>query len=133
MRTWMTSLQAAVLFSVIAMLSFLGYALLVYRYLIEELMPGIPGAVVQTLFVLLLVGVWIWSLFDAIRGSRRGLVVALVCTALPAAFTLYDLIYYSPVPYGWPLLQIFVWTTFILSLGAIVALVVRLLSFRSTG
>jgi hypothetical protein len=109
-----------------AMLSFIGYVLFVYRYLIEQLMPGIAGAVVQTVFVLLLVGAWQWSLFSAVNGSRRGLIGALICTSLPALFTLYDLIFYSPVPYGWPLLQISVWATFTLCSVAIAALAYQL-------
>ena len=114
-----------------ALLSFIAYALFVYRYLIEQLVPGIPSAILQTLFVLGLVGAWIWSLYSALNGSRRGLILAMICTGLPGLFTLYDLIFYSPVPYGWPLLQISVWSTFILCLAAIAALAYQL-SIHST-
>ncbi len=122
MIAWFTSLTGTITLSVLAMLSFVAYALFVYRYLIEQLMPGIPGAVVQTAFVLLLLGAWIWSLFAAVGGNRSGLVVALICTCLPALLTLYDLILYSPIPNGWPLLQISVWSTFALSVIALAAL-----------
>lgn len=122
MVAWFTSLTGTITLSVLAMLSFVAYALFVYRYLIEQLMPGIPGAVVQTAFVLLLLGAWIWSLFAAVGGNRSGLVVALICTCLPALLTLYDLILYSPIPNGWPLLQISVWSTFALSVIALAAL-----------
>ncbi len=131
MTGWFASLNGSVTLSIFALLSFIGYALFVYRYLIEQLMPGIPGAVVQTVFVLILVGAWIWSLFSAVNGGRRGLIVAIICTCLPALFTLYDLIFYSPIPYGWPLLQISVWTTFTLCLVAIAALAYQL-SIHST-
>lgn len=125
MIAWFTSLTGTITLSVLAMLSFVAYALFVYRYLIEQLMPGIPGAVVQTAFVLLLLGAWIGSLFAAVGGNRSGLIVALICTCLPALLTLYDLILYSPIPNGWPLLQISVWSTFALSVIALAALADR--------
>ena len=130
---WLTSINGSVILSFFAMLSFIGYALFVYRYIIEQLMPGIPGAIGQTLFVLLLIGIWNWTLFSALHGSRRWLIGALICTSLPALFTLYDLIFYSPIPYGWPLLQISVWTTFTLCLMAIVALVYQLFIMIKAG
>lgn len=126
MIAWLTSLNGAVVASVIALVSFIGYALLVFRYVIDELMPGIPGAAIQTVFVLLLVGGWIWSLFSTASGSKGGLIGALICTSLPALFTLYDLLFYSPIRSGWPLVQISVWATFVISLPAIAMLAYRL-------
>lgn len=123
---WFSSLSGAVSLSIIAMLSFIGYSLLVFRYVIEEIMPGIPGAVLQTLFVLLLIGVWIWSLYSAVTGHKKGLIIALICSCLPALFSLYDLVFQSPIIFGWPLVQISVWTTFILCLASIAALVYQL-------
>lgn len=130
---WLTSLNGAITFSIIAMLSFIGYSLLVYRYVIEQLMPGIPSAVWQTLFVLLLIGGWIWSLFSALSGKRGGLIVALICTSLPALFTLYDLVFQSPIPYGWPLVQISVWVTFVICLAAIAALTYQFIIHGTSG
>jgi hypothetical protein len=92
-------------------------------------MPGIPSAVWQTLFVLLLMGGWIWSLFSAVSGNKGGLIVALICTSLPALFSLYDLVFHSPIPYGWPLVQISVWATFILCLAAVSGLVYQLITY----
>jgi hypothetical protein len=123
MIAWLTSLRGALILSTIALLSFIGYALLVYRYVIDQLMPGIPGAALQTAFVILLIGGWIWSLYSAVSGSRGGLILVLICTSLPAVFTLYDLVFYSPVRYGWPLVQISVWATFGLCVAAIAALI----------
>ncbi|NIM92954.1 MAG: hypothetical protein GTO18_04495 [Anaerolineales bacterium] len=130
MVAWVTSLKGALTLSTIAMLSFIGYALLVFRYVIDQLMPGIPGAILQTAFVLLLIGGWIWSLYSAILGSRGGLIVVLICTSLPALFTLYDLVFYSPVRFGWPLVQISVWTTFLLCIVAIATLVFQLITSK---
>jgi hypothetical protein len=131
MVDWVTSLKGTLTFSTIAMISFIGYALLVYRYVIDQLMPGIPGAILQTAFVLLLIGVWIWSLNAANMGSRGALTVVIICTILPALFTLYDLVFYSPVRFGWPLVQISVWVTFVTCVVAIVALVYQLVLSKS--
>jgi len=133
MVAWFTSLKSALTLSTIAMLSFIGYALLVYRYVIDEVMPGIPGAILQTVFVLFLLGVWIWSLISANLGSRSALTVVMICTSLPALFTFYDLVFYSPVRFGWPLVQVSVWVTFATNVAAIGALVYQLFSSKPVG
>jgi hypothetical protein len=130
MVDWVTSLTGTLTLSTIAMISFIGYALLVYRYVIDQLMPGIPGATLQTAFVLLLIGGWVWSLNAAQMGSRSALPVVLICTSLPALFTLYDLVFHSPVRFGWPLVQISVWVTFATCVVAIGALVYQFISSK---
>ena len=106
MITWFTSLNGAITLSVFAMLSFIGYALLESRYFLEQWIPGITAAVLETLFVLVMVCLWTWALIAASDGRRGGLVAALVLSAISALIALFDLIRYSPIPYGWPLLQI---------------------------
>ncbi len=115
MLTWFTSLNGAITLSVLATLSFIGYAILESRYFLEQWIPGISAAVLETLFVLIVVGVWIWALLAANGGSRGGLVVALILSAISALIALFDLIRYSPIPYGWPLLQISVWVMLVAS------------------
>jgi hypothetical protein len=126
MKTWFTSLNGAITLSVIALLSFIGYALLESRYFLEQWLPGRAAAAAETLFVLALVGGWLWALFAATGGSRGGLIAALVFSLLPTLFTLFDLVFYSPIPYGWPLLQIAVWIAFTSCMLAIVAIALRL-------
>jgi hypothetical protein len=126
MKTWFTSLKGAITLSVLALLFFIGYALLESRYFLEQWIPGRAAAAAETLFVLALVGGWLWALFAANGGSRGGLVAALVISFLPALFTLFDLVFYSPIPYGCPLLQIAVWITFTSCVLAIVAIAFRL-------
>lgn len=130
MVVWFTSLKGALAHSIVALLSFVAYALLVYRYLIDQLMPGIRGAAVQTIFVLILLSGWIWSLYSASLGSRSGLWIAVICVSLPTLFSLYDLVFYSPVPYGWPLVQISVWAMFITGVAAIAALTYQLITWQ---
>ena len=45
MWIWLTSLNGAITLSAIAMLSFIGYALLEFRYFLEQWIPGIKAAV----------------------------------------------------------------------------------------
>jgi hypothetical protein len=126
MVSWFTSLTGAIALSFVALLSFIGYAILVSRYILEELTQGLPAAAAATLVVLAIAGGWGWGLLAAAGGSRRGLVVAFAFSVLPALFTLYDLIFQSPIPYGWPLVQISVWVTLICCVIAIVAMVLQL-------
>lgn len=108
------------------MLSFIGYALLEFRYFLEQWIPGTKAATLEMLFVLALVGGWQFALLSAYGGKRDGLVAAAILTLIPALITLFDLVFYSPIPYGWPLLQITVWITFIASLIGAAALLVQL-------
>jgi hypothetical protein len=126
MINWFTSLTGAITLSFVAMLSFTGYAFLVSRYVLGELTPGINAAAVETLVVITIVGGWGWGLLAAARGSRSGLIAAFIFSLLPALFTLYDLIFHSPIPYGWPLVQISVWTTFFFCVIAIAAIALQL-------
>jgi hypothetical protein len=125
---WFASLNGAVALSVLAMLSFIGYALLESRYFLEQWIPGIPAAALETLFVLVMVGFWTWALFAAGSGKRVGLAAALAFSTISALIALFDLILYSPIPYGWPLLQIAVWVMLIANAVAIVSLALNLSS-----
>jgi hypothetical protein len=121
MKTWLTSINRTITLSIIAMLSFIGYAFLESLYFLGEWIQGIPAAAGMTLVVIIVVGGWVWGMIAASGGSRKGLIAMLVFSLLPALFTLYDLIFYSPVTYGWPLVQIAVWVTFVTCVLAAVA------------
>jgi hypothetical protein len=126
MLTWITSLRGAISLSVIALLAFVGYVFLESRYFLEQWLPGVAAAAIETVIVLAIVGGWLWGLMAAVDGSRGALIAVLIFGALPGLMTLYDLILYSPVPYGWPLMQIMVWTTFITSVVATAAVALQL-------
>jgi hypothetical protein len=119
MINWFTSLNGAITLSVVAMLSFISYALLEFRYFMEQWIPGKPAAVLETFFVLGMVGLWTRALLVANGGGRGGLVAALVFSAISALIALFDLIRYSPIPWGWPLLQIAVWVMVVTNVLAI--------------
>lgn len=124
----MTSSKAAILVSILGLLAFIAYAFLVSRYVLEELTPGITAALIETLIVLAIVGGWVWGLLSASADNHIGWIVLLICSLLPTLFTLYDLALYSPIPYGWPLLQIVVWVTFVTNAAACIVVVVQIRS-----
>lgn len=124
----MTSSKAAILVSILGLLAFIAYAFLVSRYVLEELTPGITAALIETLIVLAIVGGWVWGLLSASADNNIGWIVLLICSLLPTLFTLYDLALYSPIPYGWPLLQIVVWVTSVTNAAACIVVVVQIRS-----
>jgi hypothetical protein len=119
MNIWLKSLNGAIVLSSIAMLSFIGYTLLEFRYFLESWIPGVKAATLEMLFVLALVGCWQVALFTAYGGKKSGLVALVIIAVIPGLMTLFDLVFYSPIPYGWPLLQIMVWVTLITCTAAI--------------
>ena len=126
MPAWFTSSKTAILLSILGLLTFVAYTFLVSRYVLEEFIPGIKAATIETLIVVTIVGGWIWGLFSATDENHYGWIILLVCSLLPTLFTLYDLAFYSPIPYGWPLLQITVWITFITNALACIALIIQI-------
>jgi hypothetical protein len=126
MSDWFAAPKGATTLSVIGLLTFIAYAFLVSRYLLEQLTPGILAAFIETVIVLAIVGGWVWGLLSASSGSQSGWIVLIITSLLPTLFTLYDLAFYSPIPYGWPLLQIVVWATFATNTAACIAVFVQL-------
>jgi hypothetical protein len=126
MISWFTSLSGAVALSFVAMLSFIGYTFLVARYVLGEVTPGLTAAAAEALVVIAIAGGWGWALHEAAGGNRSGLIAALIFSLLPALFTVYDLIFQSPISFGWPLVQIVVWITFVSCITAVVAIAIQL-------
>ena len=123
MSEWLTSSKGVILVSILGLLAFVAYAFLVSRYVLEGLTPGITAALIETLIVLAIVGGWVWGLLSASADIQSGWIVLLISSLLPTMFTLYDLAFFSPIPYGWPLLQIVVWVTFLTNATACIAII----------
>lgn len=123
MPEWLISSKGVILVSILGLLGFIAYAFLVSRYVLEGLTPGTAAALIETLIVLVIVSGWVWGLLSASAGNQNGWIILLISSLLPVLFTLYDLIFYSPIPYGWPLLQIVVWVTFLTNAIACVAII----------
>jgi len=128
MSEWLTSSKGAVLVSILGLLAFVAYAFLVSRYILEELTPGVTAAFIETVIVLVIVGVWVWGLLSASADNHTGWIVLLIISLLPTLFTLYDLALYSPIPSGWPLLQIVVWIAFLTNAAACLAVIIQIRS-----
>ncbi len=121
-----SSTPGAIKYSVIGLLSFTAYTFLVSRYILENFIPGVTAAFIETLVVLLIVGVWVFGLLSSHEGGKNVWILLLICSLLPTLFTIYDLIYYSPIKEGWPLLQTVVWITFISNLVASVSSIIQI-------
>ena len=117
MKTWFTSLNGAITLSALALLSFIGYVFLMSRYFLEKWIPGDSAAAVETIIVLLIIGVWIRALFVATSGRRGGLIALFAFSAVTTLIALYDL----PHPGPWLSLMMVV-ATCIFSVMAIAAL-----------
>lgn len=126
MLNWFTSQNVVTILSIIATLLFIGYAFLEALYFLGEWITGVAAAAAMTIVVIAIVGGWVWGLLAAVGGSRGGLMALLVFNLLPALITLYDLIFYSPITYGWPLVQSWVWATFTTNILAVAATLLRL-------
>jgi hypothetical protein len=123
---WISTPKGAITISTVGMLTFVAYAFLVSRYILEELTPGIGAALLETIIVVAIAGSWVWALLSASGNNQSGWIILLVCSLLPTLFTIYDLSFYSPIPQGWPLLQIMVWITFICCALASISVIIQL-------
>ncbi len=128
MLVWFKSLNGIIAFSSIAMLSFIGYVFLEARYFLGQWIPGNTAAAIETLVVLIIAGGWLNAFSNLVIDRRSGLFVALILSVLLAAIALFDLINYSPIPYGWPLLEISVWIMLISNAITVAAISFRLAS-----
>jgi hypothetical protein len=121
MKTWFTSLNGAVTLAALALLSFIGYVLMEFRYFLERWIPGNGAAALETIVVLLIVGGWLWALFAAQDGKRGGLAALSAFCVLAIVIAVYDLVlWFSSIAY--PLEKIMILAMFVFSLIALVAL-----------
>jgi len=88
MSKWFSSSDAAITTSVIGLLAFVAYALLVFRYVLEELTLSITVATVETFIVLAIVGAWVWGLLLASSEDQTGWTILLISSLLPTLFAL---------------------------------------------
>jgi hypothetical protein len=128
MKSWFTSLSGAVTFSALSLLSFIGYIFLMSRYFLEKWIPGDSAAAIETIGVLIIVGLWLRALFVAASDRRSGLVTLFAFSAFTTLVALYDL----PHPGPWPSMIIVV-STLVFSVLAIAALVLQLSQKKKAG
>jgi len=121
MKRWLTSLNGAVTLSALALLAFIGYVLMEFRYFLERWIPGNGAAAVETIGVLLIVGGWLWALFAARDGKRGGLAALFAFCVLAIVIAVYDLLlWFGSISY--PLEKIMILAMLVFSVIALVAL-----------
>jgi len=106
MKNRLTSLNGAITLSVLAFLTFLGRAFMDWRYEYPRQDPTGSLDTTMALIYMALVGVWLWGLLAAGRGSRPGLIVCLIAVLLlDVALALATYFFFCP-PWtgctGWP-------------------------------
>ncbi len=128
MLIWFKSLNGIITLLAIALLSFVGYVFLEARFFLGQWIPGNTAVAIEILVVLTIIGSWLFAFSNIVANKRSGLIIALILSIIVALIALFDLINYSPIPYGWPLLEISVWIMLISNATAIAAISLKLTS-----
>ncbi len=103
------------------MLSFVGYTLMEMRFFLETWYPGEFAAFLEALFVMAVVGAWLWALSAGAGGGRGGRKTRLVLSGLTLVIALFDLQYVFPGPMEWPL-AVMIFVMLFASLGALLGM-----------
>lgn len=114
------SRSTAITLSSLALVAFVGYALMEFRFFLENWIPGPTAAMLEALVVLLIVGGWVRALLVASSGSSGGLTTLLALSVVSALIGLYDMQYVLNAPTPWPE-QIMVVFMLLVSIAATVA------------
>ncbi len=96
------SLSTVITISSLALLAFIGYALMEFRYFLENWIPGPTAAMVEAFVVLLIAGGWLRALLVAASGRRGGLTALIGFSALGVLIGVYDMQYVLNTPMPWP-------------------------------
>lgn len=129
MKNWVASLNGAITLSVFALLTELWRAFLDFQHEYSSYLKGQDMILLGTLIYTLFFAGWAWGLLAATRGSRGGLIAALVINLLfLLVIPVGTLVAYCPSPCAtlWPLFEIGNWINLIFGLLAAVALALQL-------
>src|SRR5512134_3286623 len=124
MKNWFTSLNGAIMLSVIALLTELWRAFVDFQYEYSTFLNSMGTLLLTTLLYTALFGGWAWALLRAMRGSRSALVSALILNLLILlAIPIGALVAYCPSPCLelWPLMELANWINLLFGLLAAVA------------
>ncbi len=140
MRNWLVSLNAAVEFGVIALLTLMARLTFLDALYVPEfgamLPENQPATIALSMLVyMVLVGCWVWSLLAAAHSSRTGLIGSLLFSLLTAlGGGLLTLTAFCPKGCAAPPVgNIIVWANLVSGLAASLALIFQLIRRRSTG
>lgn len=130
MRAWFASTDGVLVISGVALLSLLWRSLLDIRYVLTEDMPNAGKGTVAawTLFIVALVGVWIWALLAGQAGVRGGLIVLLVLALITGLLGgLASLLAFRPImPSARPMGEIAIWSNLVTGIMAAISVGMRL-------
>ena len=135
MLNWFTSLNGAITFSIFAFLTMMARTTFLDAMFVPEFRDMLPedsptGIALMMLVYMIFAGSWVWSLLDAARGSRRGLIVSLIYSLFVALYGLLSLLVFcSDGCAAWPVGNLIVWLNLISGLVASFALGIQ---FRQT-
>ena len=136
MRTWFTSLNGAITFSIFAFLTMMARIALLDAMFVPEFRNMLPedrpaSIMLVMLVYMVFVGGWVWSLLAAVRGNRKGLIVSLIyCLFVGLGGGLLTLLFLCPAGCAaWPVGNLIVWANLISGLAASFALGIQ---FRQT-
>lgn len=132
MKKWFMSLNGAITLAVLALLTLLAYSFLFALFVASDEM-GIreDEPVTVALFMLWTMAVfggWVWALLASVRGSRSGMIVALIFSLLSAFLGGFTLLVFCAGKgcAAWPVGNIIVWAGLVTGLVATVALGLQL-------
>lgn len=112
MKNWFTSLNGAISLSAFALLTELWRAFIDFQHEYSTYLKGQDMIFLGTLIYTLFFAGWAWGLLAAARGSRGGLIAALVMSLLfLLIIPVGTLVAYCPSPCAtlWPLFEIGNW------------------------
>lgn len=114
------SRNLALIFSVVALLSFLGHTFIDYGYVFPEMGVSTSDVLPITVGVLAFYGGWLWALIAAGRNSRKGLVTLFVYNMMLLLFGIstFTTLCPSPCSTAWPTGEILMWSNVIIGFGA---------------
>jgi hypothetical protein len=125
MRSSTSTWNAAVILSVVALLSFLARTFIDYGFVYPGLYPSIRSIAILTLINLVFIAGWIWALLAASHERRRAMYVLLiygVVVVLHGVVTQVTLCP-SPCPTAWPLGEVVIWSNILAGMLAVIAIV----------
>lgn len=82
MKSWFTSLNGAIVLSVVTLLSELWRGFLDAVFVLPVDLPNEALKNLAAVLFTLVFSLWAWSLFSASRGSRKGLIAAFIINAI---------------------------------------------------
>jgi hypothetical protein len=124
MKTWFSSQNGAITLSAVALVVFIARSLLDFQFVMPEFFSATGQVAMWIVIYMAFFGGWLWGLLAAVRGSRRGLIAALVFTLLlPVGGGIGTLVAFcpSPCPTAWPLGEIVNWLNLLSGLLAATA------------